>query len=78
MGMERQTKGKANEYSRSQSFLFLFVSKVWHQELVLRPRKLRGTGGPGDENSERAVLSLFPVSAGFFHLPVSFSLVPTD
>ena len=55
MGMKRQAKGKANEYSRSQSFLFLFVSKVWHQELVLRPRRLRGTGGSGGENSERAV-----------------------
>ena len=78
VGMKRQAKRKANEYSRSQSFLFVFVSKAWHQELVLRPRRLRGTGGSGDEITERAVLSLFPVSAGFFTCPLSFSLVPTE
>ena len=41
-GDEEASKKKANEYSRSQSFLFFFVSKACHQELVLRPRRLRG------------------------------------
>lgn len=61
MGMKRQAERKANEYSRSQSFLFLFVSKALRQELVLRPHRLRGTGGLGT----RIASALFSPSPQF-------------